>query len=578
MAVPPSALRHLMAGLRLEWSRQVQPPLLGLLAALLAGLGVALGIHESFANPFGPLDVAMFLTLPTALWGWQATTAASSPGARELLAARAADEWVIHLARVLLVGVMGGLLSLLFTMSALLPVRATPLAWLPALRWVPHVLLSHIASAALGGTAGLVFSRFPAVGLFAAGGLWSLLVWATVLLGPTSPDPLLRVLGWSSLLRDGEAEPLYSVLALGFVSLTLTAMLAGFAGFALLKRGRLAPAVASPARLATWALSALAFTAGAVTAGWQVRATEAVLAGPPPSGSASELVWLPEERSLLLTGPAGERRIQGPVRPTAVALSEQRFQPYIGRHGAALPLHLLTGTGPYALSVALPEGWVLYGCGETAALPDGTVACRGEQAEDDWMVPLPSGAVEAASAELRALNPQLAEARALFEMLLAAGLRELGEPMPDVIYLDPGGPRWLSPRLVSGQVRSAPDPAVSQRQMAHAAALALTQHLSDQPSGGNEGALLPLLATIDRLVWELGLLPADLMRPANLRLPAEELDAYNRWWHAVDQQLSAGHVEAASIWAALATLEVPADALRWPETAARLLAVASEEE
>lgn len=577
MPVKSAAVRHLVAGMRLEYSRQVQPPLLGLVVALLTGLGAALGSRESFTDPFAPLSLAMLLTLPTALWSCLAAAAASSPGARELLVARGADEWAIHLARVTLIGLIGGFLSLLFTLSGLLPHAAGLPTWLPALRWVPHLLLSHTAAAALGGTAGLLLSRIPAAGLLAAGGLWCLVVWSAAPLGPASPDPLLRVLQWNSLLQDGAAEPLHGALAISFLALALVAMLTGLAGFTLLQRTHLAPTAPSPARAAAWACITLVAIAAAAGAGWRIRAAEAALTALPPLSGTTQLTWQPDQRSLLATGPTGDKLIRGPVRPTAVALSEQRFQPYVGQHGAVVPLSLLTGAGPYRLTVTVPERWTLYGCGEASALPDGTFACRGERAEHDWLLLVPADAVGAASALVRTLSPQRAEARTLFEEVLAAGLMQLGEPMPDVVYIAPDGPRWLSPRLVAGPMRSAPDPAISRRQMAHAAARALAQRLSGEPTGGAERALLPILATLDRLVWELGLLPADLMSPASLNLPATDLDDYHRWWRLVDEGLTTGQVEAADLWQALGALQGPEDARRWPELASRLLATASEE-
>lgn len=575
----PSTWIHFLVGIRLAWSHLQQTPLYWLLAGILVAGGMALGIQEKWADFFAPLCLSMFLTLPTAFWGWQAAAVGSAPAVREPLVSRSADEWVINLASVLVNGLAGGFLSILFSLASLLPRVAGSLAWQKGLLWTPHVLLAHTVSAAIGTAVGLLSGRRPAVGFVCTGGLWWLMMWFAERMGPTSPDPLLRVLQWDQLLQDASAEPLYAPLAAGYAAVTVLVLLIGIAGFAIMERRRLPASPVTPIRIAAWATAAVMAVVSFTLLTWDVRAAEAALTtAPPPLGSAV-LDWNADEVILEVTHTSGRRLIRGPVRPAAVALSEQRFSPYVGRQGVVVPVHLLTGPGPYSLHAKVPDGWSLYGCSLVTPAPTGGVDCEGEEAESDWLVLLREGTVDESTSLLRAAHPSRAEAQDLFREVVEAGFREIGRPVPDILFSRIAGPRWLSPKLLAGPGLQADDPAVTTRQAAHGAATALTLYLVEQRHGDVESELVPLLATLDRLLFELGPIPIDpaerqrregaVVEQALIRykpLPGAESPGFNEWWIQVDKMLSTKQVTASTLWQAVSTIQGADDARKWPET------------
>lgn len=576
----PSIWIQFLVGARLAWSHLQQTPLYWLLLGLLAAGGLALGLRERWTHFFAPLGVAMFLTLPTSYWGWHAAVAGSAPAAREPLVSRCADEWVINLSRVVVNGLAGGFLSLVFSLASLLPTVAEAPVWQKGLLWTPHVMLAHALSAAIGTTAGLLSARRTAFGLICTGGLWFLVVRFAERMGTTSPDPLLRVLRWDMLLQDAWAEPLYTPLAVGFIAATVVFTLVGVAGFALLERRRVPVPRVAPNRIAVWVGTAAAGISAFMLLTWNVRAREAVLTTAPPHLGPAVLEWNPDNATLGVTHASGSRLIRGPVGPSAVALSGQRFSPYVGSMGVVVPVQLLTGPGPYNLHTNLPDGWSLLGCSRTTAGPTGGIKCEGERAESDWLVLLHTGRVHAAASPLRAADPARAEAQQLFRATLDAGFQAIGRPEPEVLFFSTGSVRWLSPMLLAGPSLRGGDPAVTTRQAAHDVAVALTLHLVDQRSGEVEPELLPLLATIDRLVFELGPIPVDplerqrregaAVNQSRIRykpLPRHDQPLFQEWWIRVDEALITGQVSASALWQALATIQDADDARKWPETA-----------
>lgn len=150
MVQRPAVLTSLAAAVRYEFNQLVRNPAAWLLSAIVVVISIALG-RKGIAGVepvFGPLKLGLFLTLVSTLLSWHTTTRSARIVFREILTSRAADEWLLHTARVLVIAVYGGLLTCVFFLNTTVSQVALAGWWLPALAWLPHVFGAHLLAAA----------------------------------------------------------------------------------------------------------------------------------------------------------------------------------------------------------------------------------------------------------------------------------------------------------------------------------------------------------------------------------------------------------------------------------------------
>lgn len=240
----PHFFRTLWLGARLEWLRLRANPASWPLAGLLIAGGLIVGRLDAASfglhSLFDTLQLAMFLTVVSAFWGWQATAAAVHPRAREVLAARAVDEWTLQGARVAVTGLYGGLITFLAFLALAVPRYYLLAPWWVGLRWLPVIVLAHTLAASLGGLAALLSVRRPGLGVPLTLGLWGAWVGLAPVFGPLWPDLFLRVLRWNDVLQDAAIEPLRWPLLVSFALATLVTLTLGTSLLWGLERRRLA--------------------------------------------------------------------------------------------------------------------------------------------------------------------------------------------------------------------------------------------------------------------------------------------------------------------------------------------------
>ncbi|MDQ3399277.1 MAG: hypothetical protein M3511_16235 [Deinococcota bacterium] len=522
-----------MVGARLEWSRLKSNPATWLFGGVLVLGGLALGGFGQIAgwqnDILGALVLSLFLTIISAFWGWQATAAAIRPQAREIVAARSTDEWTLHLVRLCITGLYGGLVTMLFFLAATTPRFYLLEPWWVALNWLPHVVLAHVLAASLGGLAALLFARLPGLGIPATFALWLGWWYLALSLGPLWPDLTLRVLRWSNVLRDAAAESLYWPLLASFAAAILILLAFGMMTFSLTERRHLT-VVPLQGRHLAWSLATTVVIAALLATAFPryERETRLLAQGVPTNPKVDTVLWRPSDLSLTLQSSNKKEMLQGPARPNAVSnLDFTGFAPYLGRHGVVLPVSRVTGPGPYNFVIDYPSSWLLYGCSEVTLTQTGAAECRGEAAERDWFILLPRG-VTATELELaETLNPFYYRARLLIRATVEAALETVNPDSPEVEVLPFGGPFWLSERSLS-QSTIFGDPQLVLRNAASHAALAIAMHLASvrQPNLALWGVEdqrpepnlpLALVAAADRLVFELGQFELDPTEAARRR-------------------------------------------------------------
>ncbi len=567
----------LRVGLKLEWLRLRANPASWLLGGLLVGGGLIIGLLDTTSfginSLFDNLQLAMFLTVVSSFWGWQATAAAIQPRVREVLAARAVDEWTMQLARVAVTGCYGGLITFAAYLVLTVPRYFLFEPWSVGLRWLPVIVLAHALAASLGGLAALLCCRRPGLGVPATFGLWGAWVLLAQAVGPLWPDLFLRVLRWNNLLKDAAVEPLRGPLAVSFSLAVFATTTVGVALLRRLEHKRLA--VPEQGRLQTALQLGTAFILGAslVTLGTARAAREGALVDKPSTGTVDSLVWNPSRLTLTLVSRGDRQELRGPARPTAVAPRDfETFAPYIGRHGVVLPISRVA-SGSYDFTVFPAAGWVLYGCSTTVS--QNGVRCRGEDAAEDWLVILPEGVLATADSAARSLDPSLYEAATLYDTLVRLALSSLERPAPEILPLGGRRPLWLSEKALAGSTVFGEEP-VMRRQAAYSAAVTVAANLvgvrepnealySTRNMRLEPNVPLALVAAVDRLLFALNVLELDPAEAAARRGEPVEVSQrlypfyplndrnrpdYNRWWLATDDLIAQG-VPVADLWVAL---------------------------
>jgi hypothetical protein len=574
----PRFCRTLWLGARLEWLRLRANPASWLLAGLLVAGGFMLGFLDTASfglhSLFDTLQLAMFLTVVSAFWGWQATAAAVHPRTREILAARAVDEWTVQVARIAVTGLYGGLITFVAFLALAVPRYYLLEPWWVGLRWLPVIVLAHTLAASLGGLAALLSVRRPGLGVPVTLGLWGTWVGLAQAFGPLWPDLFLRVLRWDNVLQDAAIEPLRGPLLVSFTLAIFLILTLGISLLRGLERRRLAvtkqPAMQTAAQLGV--VFALGVSLLGLASAWAAR--ERALTTPSArSGSPVEsLAWNPARLTLVVESEGEHEILRGPARPTAVAPRDfDAFAPYIGRHGVVLPIGRVE-VGRYDFTVYPSSGWELYGCSWT--LPNGEgVRCAGADAEVDWLMILPEGALETADRAMRSLDPALYEAKALYDASVRFALAMLKRPTPDILPFGGARPLWLSEQTLAGATVFGETP-VMRRQAVHSAAVTVAANLLGvrRPNEAlytardlqlEPNVPLALVAVLDRLLLEVaGLDPAEAsVRRGEQVAFAERLyplypfddsgrPDYNAWWLATHDDLARG-VPEGELWAAL---------------------------
>ncbi len=571
----PTFFRTFQVGMRFEWQRLASQPVTWFLGGMVLLGGLLLGLFGQVAawqtDMLGALRLALWFTLVSAFWGHQATAAAVTVTHREVIAARAADEWALHLARLFVTGFYGALISALFFLGATLSLQALE-PWRVALRWLPHVILAHTLAAALGGLSALLFARRPGLGVPATFLLW--LGWfaagPALSLSPLWPDLTLNVLRWDNTLQDASAQSLYWPLLASFALAISLIFILGLLAFSALERRHLAPAPLPAVRRLAWPL-ATALALGLLIASATVRHERETLLLQEAAMPVEAVLWEPQRLALRLRGQGEEQLLEGPSRPTAVnSLEYQRFAPYLGRDGVVLRVARLVPEGAYDIRIGVPESWQLYGCAEVIPTRDEALRCRGEAAERDWLVLLPTGALAREREVNRTLDPLREQARTRIERSIRAIFEHLNLPSPTLLPF--GGPFWLSERALSMPTTFGASE-LAMRSAAGLAAIAISAYLADlrQPEvalwEGISNLPLALLATVDRLIFELGhfdLDPTEIVRrrgdvalgtePLYPLLPFAFDETYNAYWLATDALLRERGVTSSELWHELAAL------------------------
>ncbi|ADI14141.1 ABC transporter permease [Truepera radiovictrix] len=573
----PHFFRTLWLGARLEWLRLRANPASWPLAGLLIAGGLIVGRLDAASfglhSLFDTLQLAMFLTVVSAFWGWQATAAAVHPRAREVLAARAVDEWTLQGARVAVTGLYGGLITFLAFLALAVPRYYLLAPWWVGLRWLPVIVLAHTLAASLGGLAALLSVRRPGLGVPLTLGLWGAWVGLAPVFGPLWPDLFLRVLRWNDVLQDAAIEPLRWPLLVSFALATLVTLTLGTSLLWGLERRRLA--VTKPPAMRSAALLGVVLALGVGLLGlgsaWAARERALTLAAPRQGSAARSLFWNPARLTLSVEREANREKLRGPARPTAVAPRDfMTFAPYIGRHGVVLPIGRVEA-GRYDFTVYPSSGWELYGCSRVAPNGEG-VRCAGADAEADWLLILPEGALETADRAMRALDPTLYEAKALYDASVRAALAKLERPVPEILPFGGSGSLWLGEKTLAGATVFG-ERALMRRQAVHEAAVTVAANLLGvrKPNEALYSAQSPLepnvplalVAVLDRLLLEgADLEPAEAavrggeeVALADRRYPLYPFDdgrrpEYNTWWLSTHDRLAQG-VPEGELWAAL---------------------------
>lgn len=557
----PAFFRVIVIGVRHEWDHWSRSHVMRIFAALVIALGVLTG-SEFVANPgselvFGSIKMSMFLTIGTAYWCWWATSESLREGVRELLVIRAADESALQLARLVTIGFLGGLISVVFSMATLFHSLDATFGLGPyVVKWTPIVIFGHIFSAAVGSVAALLSARKPQLGIFLTAGIW---VGLLLLPSVWVPDPLLRSLHWHMLLRDHPSLTIYSGLVARFLLFGLLIFVVGMGIFGLLMRTRMRPTIPATSYIIVGlGLASLFVLVWASINASDARLSNILLDDVPvftmTADRPAQLVWQPKLPMIHFTDPEGTSlgALAGPVA------SGER---YIGRLGFVLPLKRFVTRGSYDFFLRIPEGWIAYGCSRRVVEANRGLRCFGDFAERDWIAVLRQEDVQKVSMDIERFRPEQARANALFREKVARIFFLLDEPHPNIFPLLAGTePWWFADHTIALPIFDGYPPSHVVRKVAHHLALLVADYLT-RDVFLDQNTRLALLATIDRLVLELGGFElSDDERSwrgggsgdINTRLPRFADVDFNYWWNRTDELLE--YVGSEEVWAAVATL------------------------